>query len=1083
MFVYVKKLEAELSDSDCDDWYAGSSGSSDSSDDTGGSLATPSYAITEEDEAALSMLGQYTTLRRALAANKDAAVLDLTIRILCRPLPRNHNTNKIDRFQLVEEILGHEDGWREKLEPERRRRLVNAWKRVGLWGTGSFLACGPKEFLLYLPYMWLSTLYLPAFDEDAVTVREKIGLFTLRLIRSCPLDRIGFFAAWFAFSRRFKSVRKMTWIWALVGAFLAFRDGRLLSWPPAFWYAIGNQSSYESSKWLSWGFAKRQMKWNAQWFWWYLSLRWLRTADTTYERYEEDWKIPRAPLEDKVAVPKDDESVDGLDRRDAASVLTEEPQETPMEAVEQMESSLEPTSPEVGLAGSGSLPAAPDGLEMSQEMTLTDQGCENVSTVDSPPVTDKDREEGVVPEKGIDDDDIMSASDLGESPDTLTPNESSPEESSLAKKLAVPPQKYHYRTFQKWWWHERALDRFDWTRTHFVKSVRNVVRTVPDADQLVGDVNLEQVCALISGITGWSKVNANTDLGGMTSLQVSMLMKRLPGKIAAKDVLVCKNVAELVALLQSPAKEENMLGAVCPEEPFRAWFSPGQLTRVCKWAFQIRGDLDMERLQDAVDLMVDRHPMLRARVVGPARISSFLYDSVMVLLPTLSRLPEDSWSAWWLRLLVCKPLWHAWVKVRCSQRADHVPIGVRWAWGKDPRKCQKLMFRARNDMEDDRTDDTPLKLYLVQQRIDDPENPETYIVRRQWLFIMIRHAWSDALSYFPIADDLSKAFTNDDLLSGPVDVVDPRPLLQQRFYDGLRVTHGAPDRNSFRGSYFYDESMTRDAYHHYFKITNRFICHFRYLAEEHYHVPLEHILIAWISLSLARADQNENVGMTLYTPLRDGPMESQMLALLADWRDFDFDFSFGRGSVMDAVLHVSDKLRRRDYTVFDQPGNPEATLLNFLSLDTRVRGNGRLRHVHVDKVGYREDDNDRSWGWVDRQQWREGPGHRKRSMSLEQTSARGAWSLAVTLAPEFYPADWCRRFSYYMKLTADQVFRDPLGSCGRVEGDEENYAEEWKKWEEENEAAERYDMFQEDELMWSKISAQNETQPAICDDD
>ncbi|KAF4731951.1 hypothetical protein FOZ63_022097, partial [Perkinsus olseni] len=161
MFVYMKKLEPEASDSDSDDWYAGSSDNSDSGDDGEGSCTAPSYAITEEDESALSMLGQYSTLRGALAANKDAAVLDLTIRMSCKPLPRNPNTNKIDRFQLVKEVLGHENSWRQGLEPERRRRLMSAWKRVGLWGAGSLLACGPKEFFLHLPYMWLSTLYLP----------------------------------------------------------------------------------------------------------------------------------------------------------------------------------------------------------------------------------------------------------------------------------------------------------------------------------------------------------------------------------------------------------------------------------------------------------------------------------------------------------------------------------------------------------------------------------------------------------------------------------------------------------------------------------------------------------------------------------------------------------------------------------------------------------------------------------------------------------------------------------------------------------------------------------------------------------
>ncbi|KAF4678212.1 hypothetical protein FOL47_003274 [Perkinsus chesapeaki] len=1064
MFVYMKKPEAEESDSDSDDWYADSSDSSGSED---GELQAPSYAITEEDEMALSMLGQYNTLRSALAANKDAAVLDLTIRMSYKPLPRNANTNKIDRFQLVKEMLGHENCWRLSSEPERWRRLMSAWKRVGLWGAGSFLACGPREFLLHLPYMWLSTLHMTAFNDDAKTLRERAGLFFLRLIRNSPFDRLGFFIGWFALSRRFKPVQRLTWAWTLIGAWLAFKDGRLLSWAPAFWYAIGNQGSYESAKWFSWGFAKRQMKYNAQWFWWYFSFKWLRTAqDASDWENAGSWNAASAVKDDKVDAPRDDESIDGgLGRHDAASVLTDEAPEGGVEEATELSkirllSEHENASPVRESEGGNSDDG--NGVSTTGSPTLTIEGSGVAAATPGP----SDHESV--------DDDIMSASDADEIPETLTPIETTEEESVPNEKLEVPPQVYRYRTFLKWWWEERALDRFDWTRTHFVKGVRNVVRTVPDATQLVGDVNLEDVCALVSGITGWSNVKAETDLGGMTSLQVSMLMKKLPVQVAAKDVLICKDVARLVELLQSPRKEQEALRPIGPNEPFRAWFAPGQLTRVCKWAFQIRGDLDMDRLQAAVDRMVDRHPMLRAHIVGPARIASFLYDSVMVLLPTLSRLPEDSWTAWWLRVLICKPLWHAWVKVVCTERDDHVPIGVRWSWGKDPRKCQRQMFRARNDMEDDRTDDTPLKLYLVQQRIDDPNDPEKYIVRRQFLFIMIRHAWSDALSYFPIADDLSKAFTDEDLTAEPLEVVDPRPLLQQRFYDGLRVTHGAPDRSSFRGSYFYDEFMTRDAYHHYCKITNRFICHFRYLAEEHYHIPLEHMIIAWITLSLARADQNENVGMTLYTPLRDGPMESQMLALLADWRDFDFDFSLERGSVMDAVLHVSDKLRRRDYTVFDQPGNPEATLLNFLSLDTRVRGNGRLRHVHVDKVGFRDDDNDRSWGWVQRQQWREGPGHRKRSMSLEQNSARGAWSFAVTLAPEFYPANWCRRFSHYMKLTADQMFRDPMASCGRVDDDEEGYADEWGKWEKHCEAAERYNMFQEDELMWSKVVAKSE---------
>jgi hypothetical protein len=270
-------------------------------------------------------------------------------------------------------------------------------------------------------------------------------------------------------------------------------------------------------------------------------------------------------------------------------------------------------------------------------------------------------------------------------------------------------------------------------------------------------------------------------------------------------------------------------------------------------------------------------------------------------------------------------------------------------------------------------------------------------------------------------DELAQLYQNDETMG---EISDPIPELETRFKDGILSNESNPDRTSLRTQIFYSTSldvMGGGYYRHYVCFEAKAIKELRHVAQHGINTGFDSVLLSVFFISLMRTDKQNKETITLYCPSRDGVNESSYIGLFADWRDLTVQALPG-ATVLDVVLDVSDKVRRRVWEPTVSPGGPESVLLNWLAFDGKKRlADKSWEPYHVDKITQR-------WNRMETRDYdlNETPSGRFRSMSLEQYDENGDWWLRFDVATKLFPPEWMMRFGANVNTTFTQIINNPL---------------------------------------------------------
>ena len=516
-------------------------------------------------------------------------------------------------------------------------------------------------------------------------------------------------------------------------------------------------------------------------------------------------------------------------------------------------------------------------------------------------------------------------------------------------------------------------------------------------------------------------VTRETILLSLSSLQVTELVQRIRVRIpivSARDIMESPSCGDLIIRLTddnlkidiSRNEEKN----INDSNQFRIQFSPGQIGRVCRWMIKSRDGFDREKLGNALNLFVARHPLLRAEIVEPKPFLSFMYDGGVMVMNArrffASPHPAAPMIMPWLDLITdC--VYDSWLRT-----VVHPPDALPSHW--DP-VLSKWSVTV-NDYEDFRR-----KIMAHKRELEDswylrqiPINARIYTLNNcEYLLLSIKHSLSDGNSAFPLIDDLAKLYHED---SSVLDMVpknpDPLPELEKRFRDGLYQVIANPNRLSLRTNLFYSEEVEKIGggyYRHYLCFEASMITVMRRLASDSFHIGFDSLLLSLLVMSLLVTDDIDTETITLYSPLRDGPGESSFIGLFSDWRDMTVQ-TFPSASLVDVINDIAYRVRTRDWVPTVSPANPESLLLNWLAFDT-TRRYKVWEPFHLDNITTK-------WNKMDTRDYDPyaTPSGRFRSMSLEQYDRNGQWWLRFDVATAKYPPEWMMRYT----RNVNQIFND-----------------------------------------------------------
>ena len=183
---------------------------------------------------------------------------------------------------------------------------------------------------------------------------------------------------------------------------------------------------------------------------------------------------------------------------------------------------------------------------------------------------------------------------------------------------------------------------------------------------------------MVAKITGWSEVTADLDLGGLSSIQAAQISQELG--LTPAQVTKCHNIRELSGLLLENVEDEGKEGVGADEgdeEPFRVFFTVGQIGNFCRWVIKFSDDaarsLDPVRLEWACNELLKRHPMLRLEVLDPKSLQSFMYDTGAVLLSLRNRFCSSGGAGGWVRKVwdfLSEQVYQSWLRVNVPKKHD-----------------------------------------------------------------------------------------------------------------------------------------------------------------------------------------------------------------------------------------------------------------------------------------------------------------------------------------------------------------------------------------------------------------------------
>jgi len=225
------------------------------------------------------------------------------------------------------------------------------------------------------------------------------------------------------------------------------------------------------------------------------------------------------------------------------------------------------------------------------------------------------------------------------------------------------------------------------------------------------------------------------------------------------------------------------------------------------------------------------------------------------------------------------------------------------------------------------------------------------------------------------------------------------PLLElERRFTATVLGEPAPMRSSMRGSLYSEKCL---GYAHALGLEPGVSLALTKAAARS-GIPMDVALLTLVVSAIAVADVVDVVEFTMYVPMRDGPAESTMVGLFADWRDLDVSVDFEFATVLGTALQLSHSIQHRRWVVFNALRKAERTVVNILPIDQETGSNFHNDGDHLwnsgDQLGDEKETRD-GVKWI----------HQPLSITIAQQEDNLWWVMAAAGIQQ-RPPRWMRRF-------------------------------------------------------------------------
>lgn len=444
----------------------------------------------------------------------------------------------------------------------------------------------------------------------------------------------------------------------------------------------------------------------------------------------------------------------------------------------------------------------------------------------------------------------------------------------------------------------------------------------------------------------------------MTSALRREAGKRLPREAIQRSATLGDLLSEL-ARLQEPPLAPLDTGSCLARDAWRDYAAWGMMwTSRCQWMLRRDQPLQVVVLQQAVDLLVERHVALRAELRDPYTLFLATQRSLSVLEIWRGCLAEPGPPGLWrsaargaARLFVRAASW--------SFRAAWPRVGARSAGARASARVQVKVLERSESIDDAEKAIwrkahefvPPFQVILAPVGEGDKENVLVHIT--------VTHMLSDGYSIVPIIDDLAQLVTlaEEAAARAPgahvggeslANFLPPIPsmlaALEPRIFRTIQgcaggsgaefsrdgITLDTIGKKSWRESFMVYATMRRD-------VVGAVRRSARVLA-----VPDDVAMLTVIGVTLAWFENQPSKAIGMIVPQRDGPSESDMIGLFADVRHLAVNT--GGLSFAGVALRLHHVVQHRLWQAPSPITQFDTTMVNFEWTDFSQKG-GFTQHA------------------------------------------------------------------------------------------------------------------------------------------
>jgi len=373
-------------------------------------------------------------------------------------------------------------------------------------------------------------------------------------------------------------------------------------------------------------------------------------------------------------------------------------------------------------------------------------------------------------------------------------------------------------------------------------------------------------------VTGWTFKSQGASIAGLDSLRVtkviSALRRETGRRVPYSRFRRCSTLGDLLRELQSPA-ELPAQAARFGEVQGKEWATWGVMwLSQCTWCLHRDRPLPESVLRAALAGLADRHPSLRAKPSDP------------MLLCTATQRAFTMLELW--QRCAC-PGMHPWLAAgvsRCARRA------FQRAWprvGTDPQA--EIILKAMPHSE---TKEQAKQAVWMGPKWVPPFQATlaTYGAggEHEGAFVMLQvsHMFSDGYSLVPILSDLGHlvALAESASTEPLVPVPNAMAVLEQRL---VRTIHGDDCMNDIITPEPLNKPWIRDKFVAFSPMQEVLVSALKRCARD-LGVSADIVVLTAICVALAYLEQKGTLSIVLVVPQRDGPAESELVGLFADFR-------------------------------------------------------------------------------------------------------------------------------------------------------------------------------------------------------